>query len=578
MTDRALVWRWMKLAWGSSLGPLALICVLSVANAALVVAFPWLWQYLIDALHDGSADTQLGELVAWMAIVGVGQALLYIVLQGTRSVMNARISWRARRAVFAHLSRLRPAFFRAWRSGDLVTRLTDDSGEKLAWFLCSGVFRAFEAFLIVLACLAVMVQLAPWLTLQVVLPLPLLIVAQALAQGALGRRFKAVQEAISEINDALTTTFSGIRVIQASRLQAAARRRFQDAVAQQQTAEVRASVIQLMVFMMYGYGWQLAVVALLLAGGQQVIDGDISLGQFVSFEGFLMTLVWPMFDVGMFVSKYKQTAVALRRLEDILSATADDEAEGTAPPDTALAVSGGRVVAEDGAVLLDGLSLRVSPAGTLAVVGQIGSGKTTLMQLLAGHRPLAAGTLSVGGAPLSVPWPGAVHQQIGYVPQDPVILSGSLEENLLLGRDACGADIEAALRISRFAQDLPDLPGGLQTRVGEQGVTLSGGQQQRLAIARALIGRPRILLLDDATAALDADTEAAFWAGVRDALPGVTIIMVTHRVATIQRADEIVVLEDGRVTQRGSHADLIGQDGPYTRIYGRLRASDALRA
>jgi len=572
VSDRALVWLWMKRVWGPSPGVLVLICLLSVSNAVLVVTFPWLWQHLVDALHDDTGGTRLEELVLWMAAVGIGQSLLYVVLQGARSVMNAVITWRARRRVFDHLSALPPAFYHRWRAGDLVTRLSDDAGDKIAWFLCSGTFRTLEASLIVVACLAVMVQTAPWLTLQVVLPLPLLMVGQALAQGALGKRFAEVQASISEINDTLTTTFSGIRVIQASRLQSTARGRFHSAVSRQQTAEIRAAVIQQMVFFMYGYGWQLAVVALLLAGGQHVLDGRITLGQFISFEGFVMALVWPMFDVGMFVSKFKQAGVAMRRLEVLLDTPAPTP-QPAAPTSPALAVRGAAVDAPDGARLLEGLDLSVSPGARIAVVGQIGAGKTTLMQLLAGQRPLAAGSLSVGGAALSAPWPSTVQRQIGYVPQDPVILSGSLSENLLLGREADADTIEAALRISRFAQDLPDLPDGLETRVGELGVTLSGGQQQRLAIARALVGRPSVLLLDDATAALDADTEAAFWAGLEDALPGVTVVMVTHRVATIQRADEIVVLDGGRVVQRGRHAALIDEGGAYARVYGRLEAA-----
>lgn len=567
-TDRKLVWGWMVHVWRGSPLALAVICALSLGNAALVVTFPWLWQYIVDALQADQTETTLQTLVMWMLAVGIGQTTLYIILQGTRSVMNAQISWRARRRVFDHISQLTPAFFHTWRSGDLVTRLSDDAGNKIAWFLCSGVFRTLEASLIVVACLLVMVSLDPWLTLQVVLPLPLLILGQAFAQGALGRRYAAVQASISEINDALTTTFSSIRVIQASRLQAGARQRFRANARAQRDAEIRTTVVQQLVFQFYGYGWQLAMVMLLLAGGRHVLSGEITLGQFVSFEGFVMTLVWPMFDVGMFVSKYKQTSVALRRLQELVDTPLPATPSDRPLADMALELSMVDVHAPNGTPLLQGICLRAEPGSRIAVVGQIGTGKTVLMETLAGQRPTAEGTLALGGVPLAAPWPAGALQAVGYVPQDPVILSGTLEENLLLGRtDVSPQAIEEALQLSRFAQDLPDLPGGLQARVGEQGVTLSGGQQQRLAIARALLGRPTIILLDDATAALDADTEAAFWSGLDDALPGVTVIMVTHRPATIQVADEILVLEGGRVVQRGVHATLSATQGLYQRIY-----------
>ena len=575
-SDLALVWRWMRFAWSAIPGRLALIITLSISNAALVVTFPWLWQYLVDALQADSGQPRIEELAMWMAIVGIGQAALYVVLQGTRAVTNAHISWRARQRLFDHLSLLPPSFYRSWRSGDLVTRLSDDAGEKIAWFLCSGVFRTLEASLIVLTCLGVMASIDPWMTLQVILPLPLLIAAQAGAQGALGRRYKAVQESISTINDTLTTTFSGIRIIQACHFKAPAQRRFLEAAEAQRGAEVRVALVQRAVFLMYGYGWQLAVVALLLAGGRSVLSGDITLGQFVSFEGFVMTLVWPMFDVGMFVSRYKQTSVALTRLEELLDVTAPQSASTEAPQSAGMTVRGAGVVAEDGAVLLSDIDLDIPAGSTLAIVGQIGSGKTILMELLAGQRPPSAGEITLGGQALSRPRSPSVLGMVGHVPQDPMLISATLEENLLLGRDCSADDIDRALRLSRFAGDLPALPDGLSTAVGERGVTLSGGQQQRLAIARALVGQPAILLLDDATAALDADTEAAFWTGVGEALPGVSVVMVTHRAATIQRADAVVVLSGGRIVQRGQHDSLLEEGGEYARIYGRMRDSAAL--
>jgi len=577
LTDRALVGRWMRLAWTGSPLALGVIVVFSVTNAALAVTFPWLWQAVIDEIGAGASPPRLAELAMWMTAVGVGQSAMYVVLQGARSVMNARISWRARRRVFDHLTALPPAFYHRSRSGDLVTRLSDDAGEKIAWFLCSGVFRALEASLIVIACLAVMVQADPWLTLQVVLPLPLLMAGQAAAQGALGRRYRAVQEAISQINDALTVTFSGIRVVQACRLQETARRRFVDAAERQRAAEVSTARVQQAVFMMYGYGWQLTVVALLLAGGSHVLDGTITLGQFVSFEGFVMTLVWPMFDVGMFVSKYKQTAVALSRLQVLLDEPASpppaDDAAPIGPPAMALARATAQTAA--GAVLLRDVDLTVPAGTTTAVVGAIGSGKSTLLDVLAGQRTLTRGSLHIGGLDAAPPRSVALRKRLGHVPQDPVLLSATLRENLLLGREIDADTLEDSLEVSRLQPDLVALPDGIDTAVGERGVTLSGGQQQRAAIARALAGRPGILLLDDATSALDADTEAAFWERLESAQ--VTVVMVTHRVSTIQQADQIVVLQDGAVVQRGSHAELMAEGGEYRRVYGRLSLEERLR-
>ena len=578
MKKRHIILRWFRITWDGSTPALVFIILMSFLVAVSLAAFPWLWQYLVDEIRDDADPVRLRELAAIMLAVGFTNFVLYTLLQGMRSLMNCRIEWRARRKVFEHLSQAEPEFYRRWRTGDLVTRMSDDAGEKIAWFLCSGIFRTFEATLIVLACLTGMIIIDPILTLWVVIPLPLLIVGQAVVQNALGRRYKRVQEAISGINDELSSTFAGIRIVQACGLQSAARTRFEERAGNQKSAEISTSIMQQGVFIMYGYGWQMAIVALLIAGGLHVIDGTITLGQFVTFEGFVMTLIWPMFDVGTFVSKYKQTFVALGRLQELLDEPTIPEPLGAdIPSHASLTVENATINGRGDAPLVRDLDFDLRPGELLAVVGGVGSGKSTLVQLLAGERRPSTGKLRVGGKAVEELDRDELRRFIGYVPQDPVLLSAPIGENILLGREVSEQDLDRALQVSRLAQDLPAFPDGLDTMVGERGVTLSGGQQQRVALARALVGCPSILLLDDATAALDADTEAAFWEQLETVLPEIGAVVVTHRVATIQRADRVLVLEGGRIVQEGTHDDLIGADGAYRRVYGRYEAREKLR-
>jgi ATP-binding cassette subfamily B multidrug efflux pump len=570
--DAALVWRWFVAAWRDRAGWLIALILLSCANAVVVTTFPWLWKGLVDAMEGTSPDaTSIGRIGAWLLVVGVGQSALYVVLQGSRTLLNSRIQRATRTRVFDRLTRQDDAFYARWRTGDLVTRLTDDAGEKTAWFLCSGVFRALEAALIVVTCLGAMTWQDAGLTAWVVLPLPVLLVAQALLQGVLARRYAAVQASISSVNDELASTFGAIRVVQAAGLAPAARRRFVAAAEHQRGAEIAVARVNQAIFLMYGHGWQLAVGLLLLVGGPRVVSGEISLGQFVAFEGLVMAMVWPMFDVGMFVSRFMQAGVALGRLESVL-AEALPPAGGRRVDfaSDGLELAGVSLRGVDGTLILDVIDLVLSAGELVAVVGEVGSGKSSLLRVLAGASPPTMGSVALGGVPIVEADPTAVRRRIAFVPQDPVLLSLSLGDNIGLGRPSVAGELDRAVRIARLAQDLPQLPDGLDTIVGERGVTLSGGQQQRAALARALVGRPHVLLLDDATAALDADTEAAFWAELEGVLPDVTAVVVTHRPATIARADRVVVLDAGRVAQVGRHADLIEQDGPYRRIYGRL--------
>lgn len=566
IADLRVVAQWMVRVWRPEPGWLLFIVFGSVATAALAVVFPWMWQYAIDEIGAGATPPRIEELAVWMVAAGVGHALLFSALQGSRSVMNARVTRFSRRASITTLAAADPDALRSWRAGDWVARIHDDAGEKTSWLLCSGVFRAWEALLVSGGAFLTIVVSEPRLAVWLLLPLPVLVAVQAGAQTTSSLRNQRVQAAVSAVSDELATTFGAIRTVQATGLVPAVRARFAAAAEAQRDAEIGTAVIQNGIGLLYLYGWQLAVAGLLAFGGFEVLAGRMSLGRYVTLEGLVATMVWPMFDFGILVSRIPQAAVSLRRLDAILAVPAARSPEpSVVPPDAALRMDGVSVHE-----LLVDMDLSVAPGRRVAVVGAVGAGKSVTCEVLAGLRTPTTGQVTVGGVPLPRLGPGA-QDRIAAVPQDPALMSVSVRDNVLLGRVVADDVLARALAVSQLARDLPQLPEGLDTVVGERGVTVSGGQRQRIAIARALIGSPAILILDDATSALDASVEASFWEALDRELPMVGVLLVTHRTGTLLAAHEVVVLERGRVVQRGRHAELVGQSGPYRGLYAKLR-------
>ena len=564
------MWHWFCFFWRGHLVVLSLILIMSVVTAALVVAFPWMWQYIIEQAEGADTAISIRTLAGWMVAVGAAQMVVYLILQGTRTVMNARIEWLARERVFASVTEMTTKAHRSYGVGDIVTRLSDDAGEKTGWFICSGVFRAVESSLVVSASIVLMMRIDPFVTGWIVLPLPLLIVGQAFIQGAMGREYTKVQRAISGINEELSVVFSGIRVVRANRMEPLVKSRFQRQLESQSMSEVSAAKLQQTVWLMYGYGWQLAMVALIIAGGWKAMIGEISIGELVTLEGLTMTLVWPMFDFGMFVSKFKQAGTALFRLDALIdSPSIIQNLEGEIPQNTSVSLQGLNVLSDRGEPLVSNVSLDINSGSMVAVVGAVGAGKSLLLKAILGEIPVSKGALSIGGIgshKIDSRW---VLQNVAYVPQDPVLLSMTIRQNILLGRDVTEEDLSRAISVSRLESDISSLGDGVDTMVGERGVTLSGGQQQRLAIARALVGHPSLLLLDDPTSALDAETEAAFWASLEKSESKPTTVVVTHRISTIERSDAVVVMEKGEVVEHGSFGDLQRESAVFTRVYKR---------
>jgi len=576
---------WVTAHWRPYAVEVPILLTLTFVDAALVMLYPYLVKGVIDILgqelQPGQAMDRYGAiLVQVLLLLGVGLSdfWMYSTIQTMRVRANLRFQFGVRQRAFEYLTRLGPRFFGKFRTGDVVTRLLDDVNEKLSWFMCSGIFRVFEALSTIVCGIAVMWYLNPTLMLYTAGPLPLLVGLFVFTAQHLHKRYDRVQKSISDFNDSLESCFSGIRVVKSFTAEESQRKTIADSIAAQRRAELEAVRWQSLIDSLYGNVWQLAIVLVLWVGGHRVISGEITVGDLVAFEAYVLMLVVPMFDLGQFLVRGKLSAVSIGRLEEIENAEPDvrepNEPQPLArrpndpqpgddplgPTHASLSVAFADVSfrytgAERDAVRNIRFSL---PAGqTLALVGEVGSGKTSLLNLIPRLMEPTQGRILVGDRALT-DWPLVeLRQQLGYVSQEALLLSGTVRENLLFGRPwITDSELQQAIRVAQLEAEVARWPDGLETIVGSRGIRLSGGQKQRVALARALAGRPALLLLDDCTASLDAATEAEVWRGLREFLPECTTILVTHRPSTLQRVDQILVLDQGRLREAGSFAEL----------------------
>lgn len=564
--------RWLWPYWRPVRPTLAFLLLTTPVMVLMDAWMPMFVKQIFDSLQtDKITQGLLAQSALVIFALGFFHFVFYSIVQSTRGRTNYYFENAFRLRLSQVMLQLGLGFFQKFRTGDVTTRLIDDISEKkLGWFACSGIFRFYEALLLLLGCLIFMLRLHPGLTALTFVPLGLISGFYIWSSRRTLSYTQASQQAISHLNAYLTSTLDGIRVVKAYGQESRASAAFDSVVENQFAKDMALIRVSSLLEISYSRFSELGALTIYLVGGWLVIEKHLSLGSLIAFNSYIFMLIWPMVDIGQFFIKGRQAGVSVARVRELENYPAEisQAAEPLPWPQGPLELAFTDVgFAYGDKPVLRRVGFTARAGETVALAGAIGSGKSLLLDLVPRMLEPQTGLIKLNGQPLAAYGLQDLRRHIGFVSQTPSLFSATIRENIVFGRKGLSeADIQAALEVAQLAQDLPLFSEGLETRVGQRGVKLSGGQKQRIAIARALAEKPRMLILDDCTSALDAETEARFWQALHAFVPGMLVLLVTHRVRTLRQADRIVLLQQGEVVATGHHDDL--QNHPlYRQLY-----------
>ena len=590
----------MKRYWkGFLAGTIAVLC-----TNGIMVQGPRLVQRIVDdLLHRGVSHEKLLTWCWLLVAVAAGKGIFQFLTRWIVIGISREIEFDLRNDLFRHLEALDFGFYQRTRTGDIMARATNDLN-AVRMLLGPAIMYSANTVVFTLSALFFMMRVSPKLTVWAFLPLPIASIIVQYFGARIHERFERIQAKFSDISARAQENFSGARLIRAYAQEDSEITLFErenlDYINRSLPLARLMGMLWPTLELMLGF----ALVIVLWVGGREVLHGRITPGKFVEFNMYMLMLTWPIIALGWVINIFQRGTASMGRIEEILRqkpTIADDPALVTVPAETAirgeiefrnlsfaydhqsvLAESRTGVTAlssavEAGSTVLHGVNLKIPAGSSLAIVGPTGSGKSTLVSLIPRIADAAHGSILIDGHPIREYSLETLRRQIGFVPQETFLFSASVRDNIAFGvENATEEQIQRAAAISRIAEDVEGFPEKYETMVGERGLTLSGGQKQRVAIARAVIREPRILVLDDALASVDTQTEDHILNGLREVMKGRTTIFISHRVSTVRNADRIAVLHDGQIVEYGTHDELLALNGYYTDLHDKQLLEEEL--
>jgi ATP-binding cassette subfamily B protein len=564
--------------WGYVWGTLA-----CVATNAIWVQFPRVLKIAVDELQKKHATrNSILYLAGLLILISLVKGVFLYSQRWILIGISRDIEYDLRNDLFRKLERQDSDFYQRYRTGDIMARMTNDLN-AVRMLLGPALMYSANTIFFTVGALYFLLRISPYLTLVALAPMPLASILVQYFGSRIHNRFERIQASFSDISSQAQENYSGVRLIRAF-----VREESQIGIFERLNREYIRRSLRLVQLM--GMLWPtlefilgLSMLITLLAGGHEVIAHHISVGDFVAFNTYMIMLTFPIIAVGWVINIFQRGTASVKRIDELFKAEPaidDSAADSSIGPDTVLKGEiefRGLNFSYGNTEVLRDISLKIPAGSSLAIVGPTGSGKSTLVDLISRQYEVPDGSLLIDGRPVC-DYPLAVlRRNIGMVPQETFLFSETIRENLAFGvPNASAEELRLASEAAHIRQEFEEFPQGLETMVGERGVTLSGGQKQRSAIARALMRRPAILILDDALASVDTYTEERILGGLRSYIADSTTILISHRISTVRNADQIAVLVNGKIVELGRHDELLALDGYYASLYQKQQLEEEL--
>jgi ATP-binding cassette subfamily B multidrug efflux pump len=549
----------------------------TIVVTAISMVFPYFLRLIIDGIKRGITQPELVRLVLFLVGFGFLRVVGEVLLPFSRGRINELYQWKVRSEVFRRVLDMGHTFSAKYPTGDVMERLDHDMGE-LSWFACSGLFRFAAAGFTVLFALVIMVRMNPFLTLVSVLPVGLAVLVWTRLGPRVYSWFMKWRAKISEINNQLEAAFTGIRLVKSYSMEEKLGRRFRGTLDDRVGVAMGEARTEAKIGIMYMAIAEVATLLVLWVGGVQVVHKSLTLGEFFAFNAYILMLIGPMFDIGNLFVSGRRAQGAAERIESLKA----HPPEVVSPPNPAQPVPGELRLNHASftygtRAVLDDAEMVFAPGRKIGIAGTTGSGKSTVFRLLFRTADPQQGSVTLSGQDIRQFDLDAYRKLFGYAPQEATLFSDTVRGNIVFGRkDLSEEQLHAVVAGAELSSDVAGFPKGIDEVLGERGTRLSGGQKERVAIARALVGRPPVMVFDDATSALDAETEKELVNRMMNQLPGVTVIIVSHRLSVLSVCDWVYVLDAGKVVEQGKHEDLLATQGLYWKLYQRQLISEEL--